>query len=1249
MVLYIHGNGQRIRIPNRTAINNLTDYTYSFWIYLLVNNATSTPNIISKNYSSNNSFITYISGENLIFRTVNNTAVSVQVPNHKIPRYQWLHITSSYRASDGRMDLYVNGLPVQNATNTNCINSGTVADLLINANGTIKFSAYFKDFKMWTSKLTDQQVLDQYLGIGEDNVPTACWYPCDEGTGSPADKISPLNVMNLADQTNAIKWATLEETFTDRYLDFDGMNDSVSLGVQSDLWSNTALKKFSFSLWVKFDQLSDGTNSREIFNRGWATTHGFDLYILSTLNRLEWEMVATTWPTRICSMYHTLDVNLIGKWINITVTYDSTAPAGKRNLLYVNGSKTGLVVATDNAGQTLTSASLATLGGTANDHDGNIDDLRWWNDTLTPDQAKQIYQRGRKGGNIDPDSELTFDGTDDFVSCGNHTDLWSRNLRKISFSIWVYMDSPVDVNTRVVDHNISSNNGFGVYCPSATQVIFRVRDTVNHEASATIASMIGKWTNIIGVWDADQPTNNVKVYVDGVLGGTLSTGNATINLSNVLYIGSGIVPLDTIRGRAKNFQWFNDYVLRQEEVTSIFNAGMDADPLFIPSYHIRLNEGTGVTILDTVSRVKTATLSGSPIWINKSIPNYWLPMKEGINSPIDSVLGKVTTLTGPTWINNKPATGDLSFNIPLACKIKIQSNDETQTYFLYDSNGQKPFKLGGIRFSLGDDETDIANVLIEDSDDLLDNAKLSGGVKYFIYLTIGEYSVYEGLFVGYADLCEINATERNKIYKMITIYGSYIYGQWRYLNYNRSAKLSDLDDPSVIADPNFSAHAHMTRAISKQSELLYDKLIIDEELGWDKTFISRKVDTIIGGIVLGRVTLADFARFLKSITGASTGVRLKNEKEEFFFEYPSQNFIPVTLKSGYEKALTDKATETTYCYAPFTKTIDSTLDVRHTTILHGITELTDEFISGSKEFAGSTSLTFKAVVQYLPLPADAKRIKQVNFMLSMRGEVSSPQNKVNGALYLVDAQGNPKGTRLDRFEIPLSDIKSNPEIVSVSVDVDPDDITGNSFIAVKLYNRSGTDEIDKGEPNHDETNTILWYHNNKIGVGGQFKSGIAPEGDRSKEPNLNWQITDRGPQFACSIFSDIRRIQTVMSPQLFPTYGIRETVIDVSQLRDKTTIINFLHYTAYILSLPKSYISQVRIKIPNNVFFRPNQILFMSVSKPHIAEQMRIKRVEYNLQMLPDQSGFNQSSRICIVTLLGTFNPADQVTFNCDV
>jgi hypothetical protein len=1251
MVLYFKGLGDKATIPNRTAVNNFTDFTFSYWGYFLENGASSTPNIISKNYASANSFINYMSGNVMIWRTVNNTSVSVGTTGFTFDFSKWVFITCTYRQSDGRMDIYYNGLPKQNATNTSVLNGGTVADMLFNANASIKFRAFMRDLKIWRKKLTDQEVLDQFLGIGEDNIPDA-WYPMDENTGSPADKILPINTINLASGTNPVKWATLEEVYSDRYLQLDGVNDSITLGVQAGLWSNTTLKKFSFSIWLKFDVLSDGTNHRDIFNKGWAATHGFSCYVLATLNRLEWELVGTTWPTRISSGYTTIDpTSHIGKWINVIITYDYLGKAGNRSIMYVNGSRANFVTATDNVGEILTNASSGVLGGSTNDHDGGIDDFKWWHEVvLTPNQAREVYQNGRKGKPLIPFNALLWDTNTDWVSLGNDTALWSKALNQFSFSFWVKPDA---LNTGayqyLVNHGWASNLSFICYFDSVSySLTFGMKDSagVQKLAIKTLdATYEDKEFLVTCVFDNTLATGNVKIYVDGVLGATVGTQaiREALNFSAVMTLGASAGSVSFL-GTMRDFGWW-EIALTQQEILNMVAIDNFVTP---PKYWLPMDEGVG-NCLDRVSMTKAGVLSGN-VWEDRYRPKYALPLIENTGNPIDVYAGLATTLSGATWISNKPTVNDPSYQFSLGMRIKIMSNDETTTYFVYDSNGQKPFKVVNLRFSLGDDETDIAQLMIEDSDDVLDDDMLSGGVKYFISLTMGLTTIYEDLFVGFGDLCEVQANERNKILKMITIYGSSIYEQWRYLNYNRQAKLGELDDPSVINDPDFKAYNHVIRAISSKSELLYDKLIIEDQTGWDKVSISRKVDTIIGGIALGRVTLADFGRFLKSITGASMGVRLRNKKEEFFFEYPTENYIDIILQSGYEKTSNDIATKNSYCYPPFIKTKDTTIDVKHTTVLHGITTLTDQFIAGSKDFAGADSLTFRAIVQYLPLPSDAKRIRQVNFMLSMRGEVTSPENVVRGALYLVDSAGKPKGTKLDVFEIPLSDIKPEPTIVSVAVDVSPDDIKGDSRIAVKLYNRSGTEEIDKGEPNHDESNTILWYHNNKVNQAKNtdYASGQAAEGDRHKEPNLTWQMKDTGPIYACSLFSDIQRIQTVLSPQLFSRYGVREFIIDVSDLKDKTTIINFLHYTAYILSLPKSYINNMRIKIPNNIFFRPNQIMFMNVTKPHIAEQMRIKRVEYNLPMLADQSGVNQSSRICTVTLLGTFNPADQVKFNCE-
>lgn len=176
-------------------------------------------------------------------------------------------------------------------------------------------------------------------------------------------------------------------------INFDGVNDYIDLGTQSALWSNTAISKFSVSVWIKADQINDGTNAREIFHRGWALPYGFSIYFSSVSEKLFFDMASSVWPNRIVTVIIDYPASLIGQWVHLVVTYDSTLP-NNTAVIYINGSKTGLTYGTNGPGEILNNVSAMQLSFNTSDFDGEMKDFRYYHETtLTSDQIDRIYQR----------------------------------------------------------------------------------------------------------------------------------------------------------------------------------------------------------------------------------------------------------------------------------------------------------------------------------------------------------------------------------------------------------------------------------------------------------------------------------------------------------------------------------------------------------------------------------------------------------------------------------------------------------------------------------------------------------------------------------------------------------------------------------------------------------------------------------------------------------------------------------------
>ena len=1018
-------------------------------------------------------------------------------------------------------------------------------------------------------------------------------------------------------------------------MQFDGVDDRLECGSIPYLWSQS-LTNFSFSIWF-YPTEHDGINQRQIVTHGEAVASSFR-FRHDTADPLLMKFQVYNASSTVAESFAYIDARF--KWHQAVCVYDNSLGSGNVKL-YIDGV---LGHTTGNMTDAITHlTNVLRIACPSNDFKGFLKDFRFWKRrSLSSSEVLQLYE-GRDEHELTPDywlpmdettgdpksyglhgelkngaqwdhNSVYFNGMLSTIECGIEPSLWNASMTKFSIAFWArFKETTITQSYRTIIsiYNETTDRGFTCYQSSAQPKDILCDITLaggyTDAQSEDKITTVDKWYHITCVYDDTLGSNDLKIYVDAVQGSQTGVGRGTFTTDAQLIIGAEFF------GNVKLFKFWKNTALTPPEITLLYKG--DSDLVISPDYELDLDENKGYMVYDEQTNDLEGTRTSGARW---AYPDSQLP------------------------------TSDPSYNNFLNFKIVVKSNDEMKTYFRYDSYGSKPFRAQGLRLTLGDSETDLAQLLIEDRDDLLSEGKLSGGVKYFISLAAGETVPYEDLFVGYGETIDTIVEARNKIFKSVTILGSQVVATYRYLNYHKAAKITDLQDPASISSSGYTSREHVDRAITDNDELLYDKILIEDRAGWDDIDLSKDVRTIIGGISLGIVTLWDFMEFNKSITGAVWGVELRRKKERFYYQFPELDQTSVALKSGYEIVRTvDLANKTSWVYPPFTKTTDTSIDVNHSTILHGITDTDDIFIAGNSDTGGNTSLTFKGLAQSLPLPADARRIKRINLMLSMKGEVTSPENKVNGEICLSDSAGKPLGRSLDKFSIPLSDIEEDPKVVSVAVDVDPADIAKDSEVWIKLYQRSGTDEVDKGEPNHDESKTILWHHNNKMNVTGQRKSARVTEGDRHKEP-LAWQTTTTGPVYACSIHSDIQRIQTVMTPQYFGTFGIKERVVNVSELTDKVTVNAYLAFRAFMISLPRTYIATIRAKLPNGFFFRPNQMVFMGMAKPKINQMQRIKRVTYDIVPRRDLTGENVSSRIVTLSLEGSYNPADYVKFPCE-
>ena len=209
------------------------------------------------------------------------------------------------------------------------------------------------------------------------------------------------------------------------------------------------------------------------------------------------------------------------------------------------------------------------------------------------------------------------DSIDDYINCGNHSDLWSKPLNKFSFCIDVYPTNAVWDGSyrRIVQHNGGSAQGFELYLDAYSwhNIGFQIRDSSGGQHVVTSDDCIEyEWNRVVCSYDATVGGPNLKIWVNGVRGDGYKTGEnftQTINNSAELRLGDSS---DDLEGLIRDFRFWDDQSINDVEALELQeDINGFGSPL---AYHLDFNERTGSTTKDRVSKTKTATLTNGTIW-----------------------------------------------------------------------------------------------------------------------------------------------------------------------------------------------------------------------------------------------------------------------------------------------------------------------------------------------------------------------------------------------------------------------------------------------------------------------------------------------------------------------------------------------------------------------------------------------------------------------------------------------------------
>ncbi len=168
---------------------------------------------------------------------------------------------------------------------------------------------------------------------------------------------------------------------------------------------------------------------------------------------------------------------------------------------------------------------------------------------------------------------IVFDGSNDYVDCGNIDDI--KNASQVSISIWTYID---DISFRILlgQNLISGTDQFQLYYWNANTLYIWIKSgnvgTVSYVNTSSIVN-INQWYNFTLVFDGTLTNNDrAKLYLNG--GNDIITNRGTMpttftNSSESFLIGRGLNGY--FDGRMSNTQIYNR-ALSATEILHNYNA-----------------------------------------------------------------------------------------------------------------------------------------------------------------------------------------------------------------------------------------------------------------------------------------------------------------------------------------------------------------------------------------------------------------------------------------------------------------------------------------------------------------------------------------------------------------------------------------------------------------------------------------------------------------------------------------------------
>lgn len=555
------------------------------------------------------------------------------------------------------------------------------------------------------------------------------------------------------------------------------------------------------------------------------------------------------------------------------------------------------------------------------------------------------------------------------------------------------------------------------------------------------------------------------------------------------------------------------------------------------------------------------------------------------------------------------------YSKPLKFKLQIRSRDFQD--ILHNYNGfqiedpDNVIHLTSVDVKRGLQQTGAFEITIEDSDRVIDRDKVDKGCIITVQAGKEEQdatNIFQGIMYDFGG-------ERDHSYLTWSIAGKGMAAvlQHTYVNFVRNAPSETLKTGEQVfkKDPEFQIWKLFKQLF--QDRLIYplDRTPLVDRMGgeYDGTTIpvtnpfgvkldgiSELIKEIDPSINYPLTVASSVANAFADMVGAEWNI---DENNRVIFDFPDSLSSGIVIKDRLAvDALGNYLDNGDYTSFPignvrFNTSIDPSSGFAN--VLFGTAELVS-IISGEAGGESFESLFNKDLCQMV-VPG-ASQLRDLTLILSKTGAGTDAPNPAEKKLFgfVVESEQQqeiltPTGDIVAKFEIPLSDIKEQPEPVSK--------INLRFVPGIKL-------EIDKEhfivlqEIGNGENNTIRWWHDNDDVTPSEAPpypnrlirwSGrrLLPEG-RSDGDTFSyrpWIMSSHGPVFSHAFLSGdkiLTQARNVLSiARWTPTFPV-ETKIDASWIKHAVTFSQYLNTLVHLTGQPPVTFDTILCTIPNLLF-----------------------------------------------------------------